>query len=164
MNEALRVLVDTCVWVDMYLGEREGHEDARALADASLEAGALLLYSITTCKDAYYLMESLQKRSRRASGRGLSAGDVAAIKRIAKGGIAHMRSLATAVALDEGDVWVAEKLQSVHPDFEDNFVIAAAMRAKADFIVTTDEQLIAHSPVAALTPKNAIAYLKTGVS
>ena len=164
MNEAPLFLIDTCVWIDAYLGERKGHDAARSLIDAALDAGAELLYAITTCKDAYYLIGALLKKRASESEGGLSAADAETIKRISRGCLASMRAIATAVALDESDVWMAEKLQGIHSDFEDNLVIAAALRAKADLLVTTDERLIAHSPVAALTPQDAITYLKEGIA
>ena len=40
-------------------------------------------------------------------------------------------------------------------------MLAAAERACADLLVTGDEQLLKHAPVAALCPADAIAYLET---
>ncbi len=164
MSETPLLLIDTCVWIDAYLGERKGHDIARSLIDTALDMGAELLYAITTCKDVYYLIGVLLKKRASESEGSLSAADTEAIKRISQGCLTSMRAIATAVALDESDVWIAEKLQGIHSDFEDNLVIAAALRSKADFLVTTDERLIAHSPVAALTPQDAITYLKEGIA
>ena len=43
---------------------------------------------------------------------------------------------------------------------EDNLVVAAAQRADATYLVTNDEALIKHAPVAALAPADALALLK----
>ena len=51
-------------------------------------------------------------------------------------------------------------MRSVHGDFEDNLVLAAAERANATYLVTNDEQLIKHAPVTALTPHAALVYLR----
>lgn len=60
----------------------------------------------------------------------------------------------------QADVWYAAKMRTVHDDFEDNLVLAAADQAKATLLVTNDQQLIAHAPVAALTPGNALKTLQ----
>ena len=40
-------------------------------------------------------------------------------------------------------------------------VVAAARRAKADYLVTNDERLLRHSPVAALSPRDMLALLRS---
>lgn len=157
------VLVDTCVWADAYLATRAGHDAAISFLAAAVESQTPLVYAITACKDLFYLLRGFQKRAVIAEKGALSPADSDIVNSFANGCIANMRELATAVALDESDVWIAEKLTSLHPDFEDNFAIAAAMRAKAGLIVTTDKSLIAHSPVAALEPATARAYIEAGV-
>ena len=157
------IVIDTCVWADVYIDSRAGHDDAISLLSTAIESETPLAYAITSCKDLFYLIRAFQKRAIITEKGVLPPADSEAIDAIANGCIQNMRLLATAVALDESDVWIAEKLASVHPDFEDNFVIAAAMRAKAKFIVTTDKNLIAHSPVAALDPATARALIESKV-
>ena len=48
----------------------------------------------------------------------------------------------------------------LHADFEDDLVIAAALRAKADYLVTNDEGLLRHCPVAALDARDMVALLE----
>ena len=60
-----------------------------------------------------------------------------------------MDEIATAVACDQADVWMARKQRCLHEDYEDNLVVAAAQRACADCLVTNDQNLLKHSPVAA---------------
>lgn len=43
---------------------------------------------------------------------------------------------------------------------EGDRVIAAALRSKADFLITRDEKLLRHSPVAALSPTDMVSYLE----
>lgn len=62
-----------------------------------------------------------------------------------------MDEIATAVGADSSDVWLVRKYQRIHADFEDCMVLAAAQRAKADYLVTSDEALLRHAPVAALS-------------
>ena len=54
----------------------------------------------------------------------------------------------------------AEKGSLTQSDLEDNLVVAAAQRADATYLVTNDEALIKHAPVAALAPADALALLK----
>ena len=63
------------------------------------------------------------------------------------------------VGADESDVWLAKKHRGVHGDFEGNLVVAAALRADADYIVTNDEDLLKHSPVATVTPQAFVALM-----
>ena len=42
---------------------------------------------------------------------------------------------------------------------EDDLIIAAAERSRADFLVTFDERLTRHAPVAALAPADVLALL-----
>ena len=74
-----------------------------------------------------------------------------------------MREQATAVGADESDLWKACALHSIHNDLEDNLIVAAAQQANASYLVTNDEGLIKHAPVATLTPKDALALLQAGL-
>ena len=43
---------------------------------------------------------------------------------------------------------------------EDNLIVAAAQRSNATYLITSDELLIKHAPVAALTPGDALTLLQ----
>ena len=75
--------------------------------------------------------------------------------------VEHMAELAMVVPCDHTDVWMATKLRKLHSDYEDNLVIAAALRGKADLLVTYDKQLRAHATVAVADPASARAWLDT---
>ena len=49
----------------------------------------------------------------------------------------------------------------LHADFEDDLIIAAALRAEADYLVTNNEGLLRHCPVAALDARDMVALLET---
>ncbi len=51
------------------------------------------------------------------------------------------------------------KQRCLHSDYENNLVIAAAMRCNADLLITNDEELIRHCPVAALSVEDATNML-----
>lgn len=83
-----------------------------------------------------------------------------AIAEIAWGCVDNLCEFATAVGLDNSDVWLARKYRTLHDDFEDNFILAAAERAKVDFLVTSDQSLLRKATVAALSPQDMLAVLK----
>ena len=72
----------------------------------------------------------------------------------------NMRKLAGLVGADEQDVWFAEKYHSMHPDFEDDLVLAAAKRCEADLLVTNDKALLAHAVVPAMSSSDALTLLR----
>ena len=71
-----------------------------------------------------------------------------------------LNDVATPIAMDAADVWMARKLRSVHNDLEDNLVIAAAERANADYIVTSDAKLLQNPHVRALTAADMLTHLQ----
>lgn len=70
-----------------------------------------------------------------------------------------MSNMATCVGADESDIWLAKKNHAIHRDFEDDLIIAAVQRADADYLVTSDIELIKHAPVATLSPQDMLAYM-----
>ena len=69
--------------------------------------------------------------------------------------------LATSVPCDLSDIWMASRQRELHSDYEDDLIIAAAIRAQADLLVTNDVKLSSHAPVAAMNVENARNYLTT---
>lgn len=153
------LLLDTCVWLDNYLGSRPGSAWARKLIVGALERDVLLLYAVTAVKDLHYIIVQTLKRERRAAGEDVTTQTSLADNQTAWACVENMRDIATAVGMDASDVWVAQKYRSIHCDIEDNLVIAAAQRANADVLVTTDLDLIRHAPVVAMTPKDTLGLL-----
>lgn len=154
------LLIDTNVWIDHFLAERPKHDEATSLVQFAYEHEYPLLYPAAITKDVFYLVANAFKRDMRSATGKLTRHESAAATETAWGCVNSMRELGTAVGADESDLWMACKLQSVHDDLEDNLAIAAAERANATYLVTNDEALIKHAPVAALTPGNALALLQ----
>ncbi|MBP3866722.1 MAG: hypothetical protein J6D25_02805, partial [Eggerthellaceae bacterium] len=123
------------------------------------EAGVELAYPVHILKDVFYLVQRGMKSQARLHGSCTEQGFLA-IRRAAWGCIENMREHATAIGADESDAWLACKYRPLSEDLEDNFVLAAAERAKADFIVTGDEGLIRKATVVAYTPQDALKYLE----
>ena len=153
------VLLDTNVWLDAFDGVRPRSRAANELLDACVRKGIDLLYAVGTAKDVYYLVGASLKRQARAAGEVLSEEQARAASVYAAACVANMDEIATAVGADSSDVWLARKYQRIHADFEDCLVLAAAQRAKADLLVTSDEALLRHAPVAALSVDDFLALV-----
>lgn len=154
------MLIDTNVWLDYYLGFRTGHRSALALLDMANNLDILLLCAVTTTKDLFYLIAADFKHSYRQAHDGLLTPEGArAATEVAWACLRNLEEVATAVGCDQSDVWLARAQRSLHEDYEDNLIIAAAQRADADLLVTNDAGLVRHSPVAALTCDDALKYL-----
>lgn len=156
-------LLDTNVWLDYYLGFRGGHERARRLVEVVVGHNDTLAYCMTSLKDVFYIVASAFKGiARRESGGDLSEGAAAAAVATAWACVDNMQEIGCAVPLDLSDAWIAGKQRPVHADFEDDLIIAAAMRARADCLVTNDERLLRHCPVAALDVADALSLVEAG--
>jgi hypothetical protein len=82
-------------------------------------------------------------------------------ERQAEGGaLEHLMQLAEFIGADYSDAWVAAKYRKLHRDYEDNLVVAATLRAKADYLVTSDERLLKHVPVPAPSPSDALEVIR----
>ncbi len=145
------VLLDTNVWLDAFDGVRPRSRDANRLIDVCERKGIGLLYAAGSAKDVYYLVGASLKRQAWTVGKTLTEGQARTISIYATACVSNMAEVATAVGMDVSDIWLAQKYQRIHEDFEDCLVLAAAQRAKADCLVTSDETLLRHAPVAALS-------------
>lgn len=159
-DRSIKLLLDTNVWIDTFVATRPRHASACRLLDLALEKEVTLLYTPTSMKDVHYLVAAELKQGMRASNIAPSTADYEIIANTAWEHVDNMSKIGTAVGCDESDLWLARKYQGIHPDLEDNLIIAAAQRANADYLVTSDEKLILHSPVAALSPTDALALLQ----
>lgn len=158
---AERILLDTNVWLDAFLPERATRSKARELISLVLRYNVDLLYPVHIVPDVFYL--SLIDVKRLLKGQGSDELVAQAARTTAWEYVNTMREVATAVGADGSDVWLASKWDYLHADMEDNMVLAAAKRAKADYLVTGDKKLLAHAPlagVAAVSPEDMLAVLK----
>ena len=151
------LLVDTNVWLDVEFGERGGWPTelliAARMADARMGIAAHSL------KDVYYLIQRRIKLDAHRRG-GVELRQSARAARIAAWAVVeHILESAEVVGSDYMDAHLAAKHRPIHDDYEDDLIIAAAMRMKADLLVTSDQALIRHAPIVALAPQDAIHWL-----
>lgn len=155
----VKILVDTNVWLDAYLGFRPGCSDAVKLFKVGHCAQALFLYPVGALQDVFALLIMELKRNARSVGAIVDKTEIACFRNIAWACIDNMREFATAVGADESDIWLAAKYRTFNWDLEDNMILASAQRAQADYLTTNDKALIEKSTVAALTPRDLAEVL-----
>ena len=160
MSQQLTLLLDTNVWLDYYLPWRSGYAAAQRLIVSAFEQNQTLAYAVPSIKDVFYMSAAEYKRAERASTGALSESAARAANATAWGCVNNMQEIATAIPLDHTDVWMASKQRALHGDFEDDLVIAAAMRGKVDYLVTSDDALLRHCPVAALSVSDMCTVLE----
>lgn len=159
MKNPAMLLVDTNVWIDAYDEDREQHMRAHVLLDTALERGVSLAFAVSSLKDVYYALSSALKRQSRAVHGALSEVDARAAEAYAWACVQNMQEIATPVAVDASDVWLAGKFRTQLHDFEDALVAAAASRCQADALVTNDERFLRHCPVNAMDAADALKFV-----
>ena len=154
------ILVDANVWIDFYIPRRKGHGMAKRLVNGCLEADYALFVAASSLSDIFYNLQRETKETLRAD-----SGDLTELQsRFAKDYtwecMDGMLSIVTVVGVDQGEAWLAQKHRAVHDDFEDDLLIAAALRAQPDYLVTNDLALLRHCPYAAVDVEDAIKLLE----
>lgn len=154
------VLLDTNVWIDNYVGNRKNSSVVRALINICQQQNIELCAAILSLKDVYYQIGAELKREQRATEEGLSATQAMAIEEIAWQCAINLSKHAVLVAADQSDFVTARFFHQIHPDLEDDLILAAVERSEADYLITNDKRLLSHAPVAALTPAEMLTLLK----
>lgn len=157
------LLVDTNVWLDLYLPSRDREGTALRLLQEAHRAGAALAFASQAALDVYQRVCVDNKRWLRA-GDALNEKWAIAIKRHAWDCVNEMRELATAVPVDASDLYLACKFRDLHDDFEDDLVLAACERSHANYLVTNDRKLLSHAPIDARTPSQMTELLHAGLA
>ena len=155
------ILIDTNVWLDIYLPRRQGYKNAIKFFKEALSRDASLAYASHTALDVYQKVRSDNKEWLRTY-RTLTQDDAIGIKRMAWDCVNEMQEAATAIPVDFNDINMACHFRDEHDDFEDTLVMAACQRAHANYLVTNDAALAAHSPIEAKTPEEMTELLRTG--
>ena len=152
------LLVDTNVWLDSRL-ERPGESDASRFVVYALSCGARLGIAAHSLKDLFILMERNLKRMNEANPAITPEHAGRAARAAAWATVELMLEHVEVVGSDYMDALLATKYRHLHDFYEDNLVVSAAERMKADALVTNDQKLLRHAPVNAMTPATAIAWL-----
>ena len=153
------LLLDTNVWLDFFDGNSSRSHDASRLLERCIELDITLLFAVESVKDVYYLLrQSLKRRARDAHGT-LSDTDVRAASRYAVACVDTLAEVGCAVGTGASDAWLARRYLQLHDDLEDTLMIAAAQRAQADCLITSNDKLLRHAPVATLSVSDMLQLL-----
>lgn len=155
------LLIDTNIWVDDCFDMRPKHAQAKELLLKANERDVELLYAPHSSKDVFRLVKTGVKSALRKINGNLTQADALTAHQFAWSYLDYMSEVATAIACDDFDIQLAKKQRKLHGEYEDDLLIAAAMRSKANVLVSNDEKLLRHCPVPALNCEDAIAYLDT---
>ncbi len=157
------ILLDTNVWLDMYIPNRKGGPNANRLVELAQEQCAKLVFASHACLDVFQKVSFEQKSWVRRSTQ-LTQEWATAIKRYAWDCVADMQEVATAIPVDSNDLYLACKYRERHDDLEDDLVLAACQRAKANYLVTNDKKLLSHAPMEALSPEEMVRLMEAGLA
>ena len=153
------IVVDTNVWLDYLLGDRMLHEPSCRFIVEAVRQDLPLVIPSHAMKDLFYIFQQQIENA----GRGADEQNREAVAQSARHGawaaLDLVMELATVGPSDQSDAWIASKHRRVHPDYEDDLVIACAIRLNARLLVTNDETLIKHSPVPTLSAEDAYALI-----
>lgn len=150
-KETASFLVDTNIWLDMLLG-RANAESSSALIVRANARDDFMAVTASQLKDIFYVVgQELKRQTRREEGN-VSPSHASAINEIAWSCLSYVQK--QAMVIDEGlsEHCEASMLRNQCSDYKDAMLMACAKRAKMDFIVTNDKQLLAQSAVRAITP------------
>ena len=157
------LLLDTNIWLEMYIPSRAQQAVCLELVNVAQQKDAALAYASHAALDVYQKVRKENKRWAREHGT-LTESMAKAIKRLAWDCVNDMQRLAMAIPADSGDFYLACKHRDIHDDLEDDLVLAACKKAHANYLVTLDRDLLARSPVEAVTPGKMLELLRSGMA
>ena len=153
------ILIDTNVWINSQLGLRNGYEHARALIVKARRKGLRIGIALHSLTDIFYVVQSELKHLNDKEG-GIPPERAAyAAREAAWGVINNIMEYAEVVGADGSDARIAALHKAVHDDFEDDLVIAAARRMRADLVVSDDLSFVKHSPLPTMTAADALKWI-----
>ena len=158
----LKIMLDANVIIDSYCAWHPHSDAAKRLIGSCGETSFELYFPVHVAKDVLFVLEREFKREATRPKGSLTQSEATACKKAALACMHNMMEFATAVGADGSDVWLADKYLPIHHDFEDNLVLAACKRVKADYLVTNDQELIRNADVVAKTPAQVVELLKLG--
>lgn len=104
---SLTLLLDTNVWVDNYCPDHANNAVVRDCLSRAFAQGHTLVYPAGSVKDVFYVLGHEFHRMAMAADGVLDEGSALAVREAVWGCIDNMCELATAVGVDEADVWLA---------------------------------------------------------
>ncbi len=158
MMERPALIVDTNVLID-FRTQPKGDE-SRSFMTWAIRHDIRLGVAAHSLKDVFNVVERDLKRQNLADPV-IPPESVGAAARVsAWATISLLLEKMEVVGSDYMDALLATKYRNLHDYYEDNLVVAAYHRMKADALVTNDQKLIEHAPVLVMTPGDALRWLQ----
>lgn len=154
------VFLDTNVWIDYFEGARSRNRITVELLECCLSDGYKIASASTSIPDLHYILQQDGKREVSKTGGAVSERDAIVAREYADACIDALTRIAFLIPVGYNDIRMASKLMSVHADFEDNVLLAAAERLDPVLFVTNDKDLLKHAPLPAMNTVDALTYLK----
>ena len=153
------LLLDTNVWHDFEMGEDSDRKSSELVLWA-LAHDVRLGIAAHSLKDLFTLIERDLKAENRKYPLIEAEQSGSAARAVAWGALASIIEHVEIIGSDYMDAYLALKYRTLHDYYEDNLVIAACERMKADVLVTSDQKLLKHAPVLCMTPAAALGWLQ----
>lgn len=159
-SKGLSLLLDTNVWIDFFVDRSRRHEAAVSLVKAARAHDVPLFTAIEATKDVFFTVACELKRMQRDETGTVTEAFANAANEAAWSCLSTLRRQSCIVAADASDMVEAMVQRASHGDYEDNLVVAAAMRASATHIVSSDKQLQKRSPVDCIGIEEAVCLIE----
>ena len=141
----LKLLIDTNIWLDYFLGRTNASESIVELFSRAAEAEDIVLFSSSlSVKDIYYILGRTMKGDARRGGV-LTPEAVAAADETAWACVRLIRQKSIIASVGADEVFDSFVFKHHHNDFEDDLILGVANRIDADYVVTGDKDLIKHT-------------------
>ena len=154
-----KVMLDTNVIVDYLMGREPGCSDAAELLGMHARCENAVYVAALSLKDAYFLVSMQLKRMERQASGSLSEGMAQAANEVAWACARQLVENTLVLPTGRAESLQAFVLRASHTDFEDNLIVATALSAGIDILISNDEALVKHAPIACLTSSDAVALL-----
>ena len=153
------IVTDADIWMDYLSGRRPGNTAAKRFFEQARRHDIPLVVPPHCLGLVFFLVQKELKDINRQDGKMTDAEIGPSARAVAWAAVDFILETATVDPSDQMDALFASKNRSAHGDYEDNLVVACAQRTKARLLVTNDEKIIRHSPVATMTAEDAAALL-----
>lgn len=155
----LKLIIDTNVWLDYFLGRSQTLSDIlELLAIADESERVVLLTSALSIKDVYFVLGRSMKARAREAGK-LTPEVIAAADAASWECVRKIREMAIIAPVGANEVFDSFVFKRHHNDFEDDLILGVGNRADADYVVTGDKDLIKHAGSVCVDVKTALGIV-----
>lgn len=144
-KRTLKLLIDTNIWLDYFLGRTGATEPTVELFSRAAEAEDIVLFtSSLSVKDVYYILGRTMKADAHRGG-ALAPEVIAGADETAWACVRLIRQKSIIASVGADEVFDSFVFRHHHNDFEDDLILGVANRIDADYVVTGDKDLIKHT-------------------